>query len=60
MIHRVFQMCVDLLLLLAGVTGLSYEEINVILFCFIWPVLTMLLVITVVIQSITICRLRKR
>lgn len=37
---QVFQWCVQFLVWLASVTGATYKEINVILFCVIWPLLT--------------------
>ena len=36
----VFDRCVDLLVGLAGLTGTTYKEINVIVFCILWPALT--------------------
>jgi hypothetical protein len=40
MIDNIFQWCVDFLIWLAGVTGTTYKEINVVIFCVIWPLLT--------------------
>lgn len=42
MMNEIFDLCVHLLLYLAEITGLSYEEINVIIFCFIGPVVFVL------------------
>jgi len=39
-----FQGCVNLLLWLGDLTGLGYVGINVVIFCFIWPVVTVWLV----------------
>ena len=37
--------CTDFIINLANILGLSYYEINTLIFCFIYPVLTLLLVI---------------
>lgn len=36
----VFDACVQLLLWLAALTGATYKQINVIIFCVLWPALT--------------------
>lgn len=56
---RVFQWCVDLLVWMAGVTGTTYKEINVIIFCVIWPLLTLGLIALCVFQRAQIRRLRR-
>ena len=43
-VDSVFDKCVEWLVLWADVTGLTYKEINVWIFCVIWPVITLLLV----------------
>ena len=52
-------MCVNLLLWLAAMTGTTYEEINVIIFCMIWPLLTLGLVALCLVQRAQIRRLRR-
>ena len=42
-IDAVFNFCVYLLYDVAGILGISYEEINVWLFCVIWPLLSLVL-----------------
>ena len=37
----VFDLCVELLLLLAQLSGLTYKEINVWIFCIVWPLMTL-------------------
>lgn len=37
--ETVFNFCVELLLDLADLTGMTYKEINVWIFCIIWPVI---------------------
>lgn len=43
--ETIFNLCVALLLDLADFTGMTYKEINVWIFCIIWPVLTIILCI---------------
>jgi hypothetical protein len=43
--EKLFYLCVDLLYYIASITGLTYEEVNVIIFCFIWPALTVYLAV---------------
>lgn len=38
---RVFRGCVVLLLRLADATGMTYEQVNVWIFCVLWPALTL-------------------
>ncbi|NLF19014.1 MAG: hypothetical protein GX595_17430 [Lentisphaerae bacterium] len=38
---RVFRGCVVLLVRLAAATGLTYEQVNVWIFCILWPALTL-------------------
>lgn len=40
MIQIIFDWCVDFLVYWAAVFGITYEEINVYLFCIAWPLLT--------------------
>lgn len=49
--NTIFDACVDLLLFIANITGLSYEEVNVIIFCIIWPLLTIYLFYKAFIKS---------
>ena len=38
-----FNFCVQLLFDIADLIGISYEEINVWLFCIIWPILSLIM-----------------
>ena len=42
-IDAVFDFCVKLLLDIADIMGITYEEINVWIFCVIWPILTLVM-----------------
>ena len=55
----VFDGCVGVLLNLAGRLGISYNAINVWIFCILWPLLTIALVSIVVAQQRRIRRLRR-
>lgn len=41
--ETLFYLCVDALQFLADVTHLTYKEVNVIIFCFLWPAYTIFL-----------------
>jgi hypothetical protein len=40
---QVFRICVDIMSFLGDLTGLSYNEINVLVFCVLWPLHTIYL-----------------
>jgi hypothetical protein len=42
---EVFNICVDIMSILGDLTGLSYNEINVVFFCILWPLHTLYLFI---------------
>ena len=46
-INFIFHSSVDALILLARLLGMTYQEINVWLFCVAWPLLTLLLMYAV-------------
>ena len=50
MIAAVFYWCVRLLEWMAGILGTTYVAINVWIFCVIWPLLTVGLIVVVVMQ----------
>ncbi|PJZ54579.1 hypothetical protein [Leptospira adleri] len=43
-IDRIFNWCVDFLIFGAKVLGITYNEINVYIFCVIWPLFTLILI----------------
>jgi hypothetical protein len=59
MVNTVFRVCQDILVWLAAVTGTTYEEINVIIFCVIWPLVTVALVALCLWQRAQIRKLRR-
>ena len=42
-IDQLFTLCVNFLLILGKKLGLSYNEVNIWIFCVIWPILTLVL-----------------
>jgi hypothetical protein len=60
MFDQVFALCVNFLVWLAGLLGITYKEVNVWLFVIIWPLFTLALITVVVIQRGTIKKLRSR
>jgi len=57
MIETIFDQCVYLLVFLADQLGMTYKEINVWIFVFIWPVFTLVLIGLVILQRLRIRRL---
>ena len=41
MIDKIFMLCVHLLQWLADKLGMTYNEVNVWIFCVIWPIITL-------------------
>lgn len=50
MIPSTFNWCVDILNWLAAHIGMTYEEVNVWIFCVIWPLITVVLIGVVIVQ----------
>ena len=46
----IFNGCVMLLLWLSQVLDLTYEQVNVIIVCIIWPAVTLVLAVVIVVQ----------
>jgi len=58
-IDACFDLCVEILLWLADLFGMSYYTINIWILCIIWPVATMVLVILVIRQGFRIRKLKQ-
>jgi uncharacterized membrane protein YcjF (UPF0283 family) len=58
-IDGLFSICVEILLWLADLFGVSYNTINIWIFCIIWPIFTILLIAIVIKQYIKIQKLKK-
>lgn len=56
---EIFQLCVDLLNYLAREFGLSYVQINVIIFCIIEPIVFIWMIIIIIKQKKQIKSLKK-
>ena len=52
-IDQLFSLCVNFLLLVAKRVGMTYNEINIWIFCIIWPVLTL---ISIALNIVLLCR----
>ncbi len=51
-IDLLFSLCVNFLLLVGKRVGMSYNEINIWIFCIIWPVLTL---ISIALNIVLLC-----
>lgn len=60
MTEGAFSGCVRFLQWLSELCGTSYEAVNVWIFCFLWPLLTLGLLVTVVLQNRIIKRLSRQ
>ncbi len=57
-IDGLFELCVQILLCTADIFGMSYNEINIWVFCIIWPILTIFLIGLVYYQHVKIRRMK--
>ena len=60
MIDLIFEWCVQVLVWLANGLGVSYRAINVYIFVIIWPLITLALIVTVIIQARALRRANHR
>jgi len=60
MIDLIFEVCVQILIVLANGLGVSYRAINVYIFVIIWPFVTLALIITVIAQARALRRLNSQ
>jgi hypothetical protein len=58
MINEIFTAAVSFLNWLAHMTGFSYQAVNVFIFIVIWPIVTLALIASVIVQQRAIRRLR--
>ena len=59
MMDQIFDWCVAVLIYWANVIGITYKEINVWVFVIIWPVLTVIMAVVIVMQWRKIRQLTK-
>ena len=52
----IYVYCTDFVINLANLSGLSYYEINALIFCVLWPLLTLILILLNIIQSVRLYR----
>ena len=60
MMDQIFDWCVNVVVYWAGIFGIIYKEINVWVFVIIWPIVTLLLIGTILLQQRTIRQLSKK
>ena len=60
MMDQIFDWCVNVLVYWAGMLGITYKEINVWVFVIIWPILTIILTVILVMQRRIIHQLSKK
>ena len=58
-IDALFDLCVQILLWLADLFGVSYNTINIWIFCIIWPIFTIVLIVAVIKQRLKIRNLKQ-
>ena len=56
----IFDLCVDFLIYWAKILGISYNEINVYIFCIIWPIFTIFLIGLILFQWKVILKLKSK
>jgi hypothetical protein len=59
LIDGLFDLCVQFLLWLADVLGVSYNTVNIWVFCVLWPAFTLALIVLVVRQRLKIRNLEQ-
>ncbi len=59
-VKLVFTYCTDFVINLSNLMGLSYYEINTIIFIILWPLLTVFLGVLLIVQKVRISRLKRR
>lgn len=60
LVDIIFDLCVDFLIYWAKILGISYNEINVYIFCIIWPIFTMILIGLILYQWKVILKLKSK
>jgi hypothetical protein len=60
MIDYIFYWCVRLLQQMARKTHMTYEEINVLIFCIIEPILFLVMLLVIIYQNIKLRRLYRQ
>lgn len=60
LIDVIFNFCVRILYDVASILGITYEEINVWLFCIIWPIITLYMGFKIIMLRVWVGRLRRK
>lgn len=56
---EIYVYCTDFVINLANLTNTSYYEVNAFIFCFLWIMITFLLIIIFILQIIRLQRIKK-
>lgn len=56
---EIYVYCTNFIINLANLTGTSYYEVNAFIFCFLWVIITFILITFLVIQLIRLKKVRK-
>jgi flagellar biogenesis protein FliO len=59
LVLEVYVYCTDFIINVANLTNTSYYEVNAFLFCFVWVIITVILLIIYVVQWIRFNRLKR-
>ncbi|MFD2514219.1 hypothetical protein ACFSRY_10100 [Pontibacter locisalis] len=59
LVELVFNYCTDFMINLANLTHLSYYEVNALIFCLIWPLLTAGLLLLLFVQKVRLRQYKK-
>ena len=59
LIDGLFDLCVRFLFWLADLCGVSYQTINIWIFCVLWPAFTLALIVVVIRQRLKIRELKR-
>lgn len=55
-VDQLFDICVEILVWMAKGLNMTYNEINIWIFCIIWPILTLFLIGWIVKLKMTTCK----
>jgi hypothetical protein len=58
LIDIIFDWCVDILIYWSKILGITYNEINVYIFCIIWPIITIFFILFILYQRALIKKLK--
>lgn len=60
MTTKIYIYCTDFVITIANLSGLSYYEVNALIFCILYPILLIVLVVVYIVLKRKLVKLRKR